>query len=202
MFIQVIQGKVADAERLRTLLDGWMSDVQPGAIGWLGSTGGITDDGMFVMTARFESADAARRNSDRPEQGAWWTEAEKCFDGPVTFFDCPQVDTWMQGGSDSAGFVQIMEGQTSDAERMRELMQRYADEMHRMRPEIIGATFALHGDGSYVDTIYFTSEQEARQGETMEPTGEMAEMLSEEQRLMGDVTYLDLHQPWLMSPSR
>ena len=47
MFIQVIQGKVADAEGLRTCLDRWLTDLQPGATGWLGSTGGVTDDGMF-----------------------------------------------------------------------------------------------------------------------------------------------------------
>ncbi len=46
---------------------------------------------------------------------------------------------WMQGGSDDAGFVQVMEGHTSDADRMREMMQRYADEMHELRTEIIGA---------------------------------------------------------------
>jgi len=201
MFIQVIQGKVADADRLRTSLDRWMTDLQPGAIGWLGSTGGVTDDGMFVMTVRFESADAARRNSERDEQGAWWAQAEKCFDGPVTFFDCPQVETWMQGGSDSAGFVQVMEGRTSDADRMKTVMNSFTDEIHRLRPEIIGATIALHGDGAYVETVYFTSEEQARQGESMAPPEEMADLMAEEQRLMGDVTYLDLHRPWLLSPA-
>ncbi|MGS0684409.1 hypothetical protein ACVBEQ_04475 [Nakamurella sp. GG22] len=202
MFIQVIQGKVADAEGLRTAMDRWKRDLQPGATGWLGSTGGITDDGMFVTTVRFESEEAARRNSMRPEQGEWWAETEKCFDGPVTFFDCPQVDVWMQGGSDSAGFVQVMEGHTSDADRMRQLMQRYTDEMKRMRPEIIGATIALHGDGAFVETVYFTSEAEAREHETMPPPPEMAEAMQADQNLMADVMYMDLHEPWLVSPGR
>ena len=70
MFIQVIQGKVADAEGLQAAMDRWVAELQPGAQGWLGSTGGFTDDGMFVSTVRFESQEAARRNSDRPEQGA------------------------------------------------------------------------------------------------------------------------------------
>ena len=70
MFIQVIQGKVADAEGLRAAMDRWGRDLQPGATGWLGTTGGITDDGTFVATVRFDSEDAARRNSERPEQGA------------------------------------------------------------------------------------------------------------------------------------
>ena len=200
MFIQVIQGKVADAQGLQAAMDRWVADLQPGAQGWLGSTGGFTDDGMFVSTVRFESPEAARRNSDRPEQGAWWAEAEKCFDGPVTFIDCPQVELWMQGGSDRAGFVQVMEGHTSDADRMKELMQRYTDEIHRMRPEIIGATVALHGDGAFVQTVYFTSEEEARAHENMSPPPEMVQAMQVDQELMDDVTYLDLHHPWLVSP--
>ena len=105
----------------------------------------------------------------------------------------------MQGGSDDAGFVQVMEGHTTDADRMRELMQRYTDEMHRLRPEIIGATIALHGDGAFVETVYFTSEAEARQRESMSPPAEMAQAMQDD---MGSVTFLDLHQPWLVSPSR
>ena len=202
MFIQVIQGKVADAEGLRAAMDRWGRDLQPGATGWLGTTGGITDDGTFVATVRFDSEDAARRNNERPEQGAWWAATEKCFDGPVTFFDCPQVDVWMNGGSDEAGFVQVMEGHTSDADRMRDVMGRYADEMHALRPEIIGATIALHGDGAFIETVYFTSEEEARQRESMPPPPEMAQAMQDEQQLMDNITYLDLHQPWLVSPAR
>jgi hypothetical protein len=120
----------------------------------------------------------------------------------VTFFDCPQVDVWMNGGSDDAGFVQVMEGHTSDAGRMRDVMGRYADEMHALRPEIIGATIALHGDCAFVETVYFTSEEEARQRESMPPPPEMAQVMQEEQQLMDNITYLDLHQPWLVSPAR
>jgi hypothetical protein len=67
MFIQVIEGKVADAAGLQAAMDRWVAELQPGAQAWLGSTGGFTDDGMFVSTVRFESQEAARRNSDRPE---------------------------------------------------------------------------------------------------------------------------------------
>jgi len=112
------------------------------------------------------------------------------------------VDLWMQGGSDSAGFVQVMEGHTSDADRMRMLMERYTDEMKRMRPEIIGATIALHGDGAFVETVYFTSEAEAREHETMPPPPEMAQAMQADQNLMADMMYLDLHEPWLVSPGR
>jgi hypothetical protein len=70
VFIQVIRGRVTNAEGLREQLDRWVSELAPGADGWLGSTGGTTDDGHLVLGARFESPEAARRNSARPEQNA------------------------------------------------------------------------------------------------------------------------------------
>ena len=47
-------------------------ELSPGAEGWLGGTYGMTDDGQFVGVVRFESREAAARNSLRPEQTAWW----------------------------------------------------------------------------------------------------------------------------------
>jgi hypothetical protein len=51
----------------------------------------VTEDGRFVALARFESAEAARRNIDRPEQGQWWTETAKLFPSEVTFRDSSHV---------------------------------------------------------------------------------------------------------------
>ena len=201
MFVQVMHGKTSDPEALHRRLEVWEAELMPGAVGYLGSTGGCTSDGDCILIARFEDRESARRNSDRPEQGAWWAETEKCFDGPVTFFDCPQVDVWMQGGSDDAGFVQVMEGHTSDPARMRDMLLRNTHEMHRRRPEIIGGTMALHGDGAFVETVYFTSEEEARQRESMPPPQELADAMRDGQ-LMDDLTFLDLHEPWLVSPGR
>ena len=91
MFVQVIHGRVTSPEQVRAALDRWSGQLAAGAEGWLGSTAGVTGDGRFVALARFESEQAARRNSERPEQGAWWAETAKCFDGQATFLDCPQV---------------------------------------------------------------------------------------------------------------
>ena len=83
MFVQVIQGHVSDAAAVKAQLDRWVAELAPSASGWLGSTAGVTDDGHLVALARFESADAAQRNSDRPEQSAWWEETAKLFAAPV-----------------------------------------------------------------------------------------------------------------------
>ena len=36
------------------------------------------------------------------------------MDGPPEFHDCDDVTVWLGGGSDDAGFVQIIQGQTDD----------------------------------------------------------------------------------------
>ena len=108
MFVQVIEGKVSDKAGLRRQMDRWEAELRPGAAGFLGSTGGVTDDGVGFAVARFESADAARANSERPQQGEWWAETEKCYDGPVSFTDSEDVEEFLSGGSNDAGFVQVM----------------------------------------------------------------------------------------------
>lgn len=203
MFIQTIQGQVArKASALKDSLDQWTRDLAPGAQGWLGSTSGVTSNGEAIILARFESPEAARRNSERPEQHQWWMETAKQFSGEVTFHACEEVDTFGQGGSDEAGFVQVIQGQVRDVERMRELgRQMEAAGMARYRPDVLGGTVAWHGDGGYTMAIYFTSEQQARQAERKEPPPEIKDIFEEEQGLhIGQPQYLDLTDPWLHSP--
>lgn len=199
MFIQVFRGKVKDAAGLRRCMDTWQRDLAPGAIGYLGTTAGMCDDGTFIALARFESGEAAARNSARAEQSAWWHEIEACFDGPVSFMDCVDARPWLDGGSDQAGFVQIMQGRSPDVRRMHEIMDEVGDRIHEVRPEIIGAVFADGTDGTYVDAIYFTSEAEARDHEKLDIPDDLRSLFDEESRLMGDVSYFDLHEPMLVS---
>jgi hypothetical protein len=197
MFIQVITGRVADVVGLESAFDRWQSEVRPGAMGFLGSTLGVTADGRFVALARFESAEAARANSDRAEQSAWWAETEKCLDGPATFHDCTEVDTFRGGGSDDAGFVQVMQGR-ADRERLRALDERVEDVLPDLRPDLLGSVRAWDGD-QYTEAAYFTSEAEAREGEAKPPPADLAEAMREWQDVMGPITYYDLTRPKLIS---
>ena len=81
MFVQIIQGKTSDPDGLQAAIDRWIQELAPGAIGWLGITGGTTEDGRTIAVVRFESEEAARRNSERSEQDQWWAETAKLFDG-------------------------------------------------------------------------------------------------------------------------
>ncbi|MGY1602295.1 hypothetical protein [Geodermatophilus sp. SYSU D00815] len=202
MFAQVIQGRTTDPAGLRAAMDRWVQELQPTSIGWLGSTGGITDDGRVVVVARFESADAARRNSERPEQSRWWEETRRFFDGEVTFLDSEDVVVDLSGDPDTAGFVQVMQGQVTDAERARKVVAELSsDELARFRPDVLGSVLVTTDDGRWVQTIYFTSEAEAREGERKEPPPQLRAAMEELGRIStGETTYLDLRQPLLQSP--
>ena len=201
MFVQVIRGKVADASRARAALDKWIEELAPGAIGWLGTTAGVTDDGTFIALARFESESAARRNSDRPEQDKWWGEVSQAFSGDPTFQNSVAVDVDTPGDPDTAGFVQVMQGHTSNPDRARELMQQNPEAFHAFRPDILGSLSVDHEGGAFTTAIYFTSEAEARAGEKKELPEEMRAVFEEMNSLaVGEVTFLDLKEPWLYSP--
>lgn len=200
MFIQVIQAKVKDEAALRNALDTWRERLQAGAHGYLGTTGGITEDGTFIALARFADAASAKANSERPEQGEWWAEVEKALDGPADFLDSDKVTVWLVGGSDDAGFVQIIRGHSDDVARMHDVMSSHSDVVREGRPDIIGGVMIETDGGDYVDAIYFTSEEAARAGEATEPPEEVRTQMEEGWKLMGEVTYFDLKDPMLISP--
>jgi len=201
MFVQVIKGKVSDPSSVRAALDKWTNELAPGATGWLGSTTGVTDDGTLVAVARFDTEENARRNSDRPEQGRWWAETERMFDGEVTFADSTDVDDYVVGDPDTAGFVQVMQGQVTDLARARELMRERPDNFSQVRPDILALLDLAHQDGRWTTVAYFTSEAEARERESQDPPPEFAEMMKELMALsVGEPTYHDLRQVWFYSP--
>jgi hypothetical protein len=201
MFVQVIQGQVSDPERARAQLDKWVDEFAPGATGWLGSTSGVTDDGTFVSLARFGSQEAARQNSDRPEQGEWWEETAALFSGTPEFRDSTTVEVDTPGDPGTAGFVQVMQGRSSDPDRVRELMANDPTDWSDFRPDILGTVSIGHDEGAWTMAIYFTSEEEARKGEQKEPPPDMQEMMKEMDSLsIGEPTFLDLKDPWLHAP--
>jgi hypothetical protein len=196
MFMQIIQAKVRDAAAVKATMDRWLTDLQPGATGWLGGTYGITKDNMLVACVRFTDEKAAQANGSRAEQGAWWKEMESSLDGPVTFHDCKDVTVLLGGGSDDATFVQVIQGRVTDRERYHELVQKDGELLQTYRPDVLGATIAIDDEGYVTETVSFVSEAAARAAEKTPPPPEVAKMLDEEMALLKDVRYIDLDQPW------
>ena len=202
MFAQIIQGRTSDAGAVRAAMDRWMRELQPGSVGWLGSTIGVADDGRFLAVARFESAEAAARNSERPEQSRWWEETQQCFDGEVTFADSDDVEVDLSGDPDRAGFVQVMQGRVTDPARAKELVARMSvRDMADFRPDILGSVMINHAPDRWTQVIYFTSEADAREGERKEASPEMQAVMEELMALSPEPPdFIDLRQPLVQSP--
>jgi hypothetical protein len=199
MFVQVIEGKTKDPEQLHKRLEIWERDLMPGAIGYLGSTGGCTSSGDCIVIARFESREAAQRNSDRREQTEWWSETEKCFEGPVRFHDTEDVQLMTHGDLDKAHFVQVMEGHCADRDRLVELLHEAEPMLAQARPDLIGSVMAYFPNNEFTEVAYFTSETDARKAETREMPSEMAEKFTEWGTLAHVDRYIDLTDPWMVS---
>ena len=201
MFVQVIQGRTSQGQALVDAFDRWKADLSSGAPGWLGSTGGITEDGRFIFVARFESEEAAMANSSRPEQDRWWAETAQLLAGEATFRNSTDVDVDVSGDPDQAGFVQVMQGRGSDPERAKQLMAQDADKWAELRPDVIGSVAIGHDEGAYTMVMYFTSEAEAREGERKELPPELQAQMEEMNKLsIGEPEFFDLKQPILASP--
>jgi hypothetical protein len=192
VFIQVIQGKTSQRDELRALAEAWRNEGSAEAVGYLGGTHGVTEDGAYLGVIRFTSREDAMANSARPETNAFAEKMGALMDGPVSFHDCGDVTTFLDGGSDDAGFVQVISGHTENPSPMKEMVNDTGD-LRAMRPEIIGGTLAIADDGTFFQTVYFTDEQSARKGEQVEPPEEIRAAL---ESMMAGATFYDLRRPW------
>lgn len=198
MFVQVMKGKTSDPAKLRSQAERWQSEVRPGAVGFLGGTGGIADDGTFVLFARFADEAAARANSNRAEQNAWWEETVGCFEGEPTFRESSDIRLLLDGGSDEAGFVQVMEGRAVDRAKAEAFeTPELLEQLRAARPELLGGIRAWFDGGAFAEVVYFTSEESARKGES---SSDFAEPQQEYQDLYQDTTFIDLRDPILNRP--
>jgi hypothetical protein len=116
----------------------------------------------------------------------------------AAFHDSTRVHTYKDGGSGQAGFVQVIQGHTDNMERLGELGRAQEQTLAEQAPHILGMTVAEHADrpGDFTQTVYFTSEEEARRFEREYPAESEPEIFG----LMTDLRYFDLRDPWLNSP--
>lgn len=196
MFWYSIEGRVADPAELKRQHQRWLQDVAPGARGWLGNTSGVTDDGFAFLTAHYIDADAARETSDRPEQSDWWEATEVCFEGPVDFLSWDDVQVFLGGGSDDAGFVRVIRGRASDVERAKAALDALEGDVHERRSDVIGGLVSIRPDGDVTQIVYFSSEEEAWDGEAAMSDQGLRDSLD------GTPRCLDLRDPWLASAPR
>ena len=103
MFVQVIKGHTKDAAGMRRQHERWRDEVRPSAVGFMGGTAGVADDGTVIVFARFADRASAQANSERPEQSNWWAQTAKVFDGEPSFRESSDITTTFDGGCDGPG---------------------------------------------------------------------------------------------------
>jgi hypothetical protein len=89
-----------------------------------------------------------------------------------------------------------MEGTVADRARVEALeTPEMLDQLRTARPDLVGGVRVWFEGGAYAAAAYFTSEEEARKGES---STEFEGPAEEYGALFGDVTYIDLRRPLLV----
>jgi hypothetical protein len=197
MFGEVIQGHTSDPTGVRQAMERWVQDLSPGAVGWLGATAGVTQEGTFIAVVRFDSEEAARANSDRPEQDQWWAETCTLLDGEVTVRDGVRTELYRVGDPDQAGFVQVVQGRVSDLDRARGGLHALQEALKVHLPCLLGSVTIEYDAGRFTRALYFSTEEQARAGELNVPPELRRRDDEARELLVGPIEFLDLRQPWL-----
>ena len=99
----------------------------------------------------------------------WWASTAELFVEDATFSNSSNASVDLSGDPNHAGFIQVIQGRTSDPKRALELITDDSVDWADYRPDILGTLYLGHADGAYTMAIYFRSEAEARDNETKEP---------------------------------
>jgi hypothetical protein len=197
MLVRTVRGCATDPISLHQHWTRWERSLAAGVDGYLGATAGVATDETFIAMIRFAWIDAAERSTKSPQQAARWHDVLGQLRDPVAE-DTERTDVWNKGGSDDAGFVQIRQGRSSHPDRLRDLyVNGQPVRMGPHRPEVLGGMFAWHDNGGFTLSAYFSSEDAARRGENLH---EFKSFFDDIDDVMHDLTYIDLHEPWLSTP--
>ena len=90
----------------------------------------------------------------------------------MDFTESSDVTEFLGGGSDEAGFVQVMKVSGVDRAKVERLDASF-DKFANLRPDLLGGLRVWTGPDAYVEAAYFTSEAEARAGEKAEVPEEL-----------------------------
>jgi hypothetical protein len=196
VFIHVFTAKVLDAEGLRRQAEKWEDELRPPGV--LGSTGGITADGRYILMVLFETPEDAQAIRRRPEQGRWWMETQK-FIEDAQFFDSVEIRTVDRAGT-APTFVRVMAGRVLDPQGLKEMSEQHdhaVDLFRAHRPDFLGEDMALYADGTFHAAWYHTSEAEARAGEAKPVPPVLKVILDDLDQLRTFDETWELTDPWI-----
>lgn len=196
-FVQVIEAPVADAEQVRAVYHRWFDELAPDAEGWLTATAGITDDGEFVAVVQFASEEAARRNSQREAQDAWWNELSGHLAGEARFHESDEVAAFGENRSDDAGFVHLVRGRAVGLAGVTALVAEHEHHhIHEHHLPVLGGMLATHGEERFTELVYYPSADEVRDadGRLPDESVTMVERVADD---LLEVQHRYVEDPWL-----
>ena len=194
--VEVVQGSTTDPESVRQQLDRWMVDVAPHAPGWRGTTAGVAVDGRFVAMIRFDAAVAGIPGHDQ-----WRAETMAMLHGDTSDLIYDRVTVLKRGDDRAAGFVQFVLGRVHDLAAAETYLKDFDPIYAPLRPDSVGRLMAGRDDGRFIGAFAFTSERDARKGETRKVSPEIAAMIKRGNTLGdGPARYIDLTEPWVYAP--
>jgi hypothetical protein len=196
VFVWVLEGKVVAPGEVGRLLGRWTGEFGD-TPGYLGATGGVTDDRRFLLLVRWESEEAGNELLLRGEQQEWYEAFQESFDGAIEFAETGDVTTHLAGGSDAAGFVQAMKVSGVDRQRVESVDREFESIAAQFRPDLIGGVRVWTAPDGFVEANYFTSEQDARAGEKKDPPPAAMERFEEFMAMLGDAEYFDFTEPFM-----
>jgi len=200
MFVLTVHARTINPEGVREHVLTWPARVGIGAVGWLGSTGGVSTDGDFILLMRFESEEAAWITSDLPENGRWWQICSRHLDTRPAFTGSSKVTGILSGGSDDAAAVRIIRGRTAQ-NLFRDSLRRLETLSPNERAALIGGIVAWHERDQFTEALYLKSKDFAKfRQRGMFPTP-LLRFIDEHETSILDGTVIDLDEPWLISPS-
>jgi hypothetical protein len=196
LFAQVLTFKVADSPALFDAFDTWNKEIGSKAPGFLGGSGGITDDGTAVVIVRYRTAEECLAVRELPEHQQWRADSLPLIAGEIVSKDSVNVITDLPGNPEEAGFVQVIQGRLSDPEDAFGLGAEDRKALAEARPDIIGRELILHDNSEFTLVVSFTNEEQARIGEQQPLPDDVA---AQRDRVFsgpdGVPTFYDLRKP-------
>ena len=114
----------------------------------------------------------------------------------MTFTESSDTAEFLGGGSNDAGFVQVMKSTGVDRAQLDRLDAQF-EKFAKIRPDLIGGLRVWTGPDSCIEANYFTSEADARKGEQAEMPAELQALMADFGQAMANTEFLDLTDPKL-----
>ncbi len=195
MFVWIVEGDVLAKALLRNAWEQLQVTLSAHP-GWIRSAGGVDGSGHFTGMIYLTDPQAWSEVAEDDGVKLWLVNVLKHLNAPVSS-ETPRASVLIDPMQESARFLQFISARTSDVERFTAVNDAFQIEVRTHRPDVVGSLIAWFDDDRFVETVLFTSEQDARNAESREFPGGIEGLFGELMQLMQGIDYRDVRDPWL-----